>query len=82
MPVKVNPSKRKANPEVEVDAFSEDGVVVVQIAGQELVLSPEDAEELADVIAQASEDAGNGIDTCPDAEDRDETGDEEEEDEE
>jgi DNA-binding protein YbaB len=61
MPVKVN--KRKANPEVEVNAFAEDGVVVVTIGTQELVLTPEDAEELADTIAQASDDAANGIDT-------------------
>ena len=85
MPVKVNKrqptplkvNKRKSNPEVEVDAFSEDGLVVVQIGGQELVLEPDQAEELADVIAQASDDAGNGIDTAAE----DEDGDEEEEEE-
>ena len=71
MPVKVNKrqptplkvNKRKSNPEIEVDAFSEDGLVVVQIGGQELVLEPDQAEELADVIAQASEDAANGVDS-------------------
>jgi antitoxin component of MazEF toxin-antitoxin module len=64
-----------------VDAFSEDGLVVVTIGTQELVLEPDQAEELADMIAQASDDAANGVDTGSIEEDV-EDGEEEEEEEE
>ena len=67
MAVKVN-SKRKNPEEVEVDAFAEDGVVVVKIGGTEIAIEPADAERFADLIAESAVDAEEGVDTFGDEE--------------
>jgi hypothetical protein len=68
MAVKVN-NPKKANPEpLEVDAYSVDGNVVLCIGDQEITLTPKDAQELADVISEAAEDAAAGIDTVDEEE--------------
>ena len=61
--MKVNKRKKieRPNPEdmqeIEVDAFAEDGMVVVQFGDQEIMVDPEEAAELADLIGQATDDA-------------------------
>ena len=57
----MNVSKRKkrerSNPEIEVDAFAEDGMVVVQFGESEIIVDPEEADKLADLITDAAIDA-------------------------
>jgi antitoxin component of MazEF toxin-antitoxin module len=59
--MKVNKRKKvDRNPlgeEIEVEAFAEDGMVVVQFGDQEIVIDPEEADKLADMIAGAVEEA-------------------------
>jgi DNA-binding protein YbaB len=43
--------------EIEVEAFAEDGMVVVQFGDQEILIDPEEADRLADMIADAAGEA-------------------------
>jgi len=59
--MKVNKRKKvERNPpgeEIEVEAFAEDGMVVVQFGDQEILIDPEEADRLADMILDAVEEA-------------------------
>ena len=68
--------RERKNPEaaeaIEVDAFAEDGMVVVQFGESEIALDPEQAEGLAELIQSASEDATEEVDEGDEDEDEDE----------
>lgn len=59
--------RQTRNPEAEIGrpissveectAYADDGIVVVEIGGQEFEFDPQEAQELADQIQEAAEDA-------------------------
>jgi hypothetical protein len=61
--MKVNKRKKRerVNPEegqeIDIDAFAEDGMVVLQFGDEEINIDPEQADELAEMIANAASDA-------------------------
>ena len=58
--MRVNKRKKRDRPnpeaegEIEVDAFSEEGMVIVQFGESEIAIDPEQADELAELIADAA----------------------------
>lgn len=58
--MRVNRRKKRERPnpeaegEIEVDAFSEEGMVIVQFGESEIAIDPEQADELAELIADAA----------------------------
>jgi antitoxin component of MazEF toxin-antitoxin module len=60
----------RPNPEIEVDAFAEDGAVVIQFGDSEIVVNPDEADKLAELIADAAIEATE--EDADEAEDEDE----------
>lgn len=64
----------EAGQEVEVDAFTDEGMVVVTIGDSEIVLEPQQARDLGDLILDSADEADS--ETVEEADDDEEDEDE------